>query len=132
MGGGTTGAVLTMGRSAKPPRPAGPPPAASFESLSSGIVNAPACALSPSAERLNAGKAESDHWAWERNMGPRTRKAIGSVGILLFLFFYVCLAGWIGDKLPNQWLVKLLFYAVVGTAWGAPLIPLLSWMNRGR
>jgi hypothetical protein len=65
-------------------------------------------------------------------MGPRTRKAIGSAAILLFLLFYVGLAGWIGDKLPNQWLVKLLYYAVVGTAWGAPLIPLLTWMNRGR
>ena len=65
-------------------------------------------------------------------MGTRTRKAIGSAAILLFLLFYVGLAGWIGDKLPNQWLVKLVFYAVAGTAWGAPLIPLLSWMNRGR
>jgi len=65
-------------------------------------------------------------------MGTRTRKAIGSAAILLFLLFYVGLAGWIGDKLPNQWLIKLLFYAVAGTAWGAPLIPLLSWMNRGR
>ena len=65
-------------------------------------------------------------------MGPRTRKAIGSAAILLFLLFYVGVAGWIGDKLPNQWLVKLVFYAVAGTAWGAPLIPLLTWMNRGR
>ena len=65
-------------------------------------------------------------------MGPRTRKAIGSAAILLFLLFYVGLAGWIGDKLPNQWLIKLVFYAVAGTAWGAPLIPLLTWMNRGR
>ena len=65
-------------------------------------------------------------------MGPRTRKAIGSAAILLFLLFYVGLAGWIGDKLPKQWLGKLLYYAVVGTAWGAPLIPLLTWMNRGR
>ena len=51
-------------------------------------------------------------------MGRRTRKAIGSVAILLFLLFYVGLAGWVGDKLPNQWLVKLLYYAVAGTAWG--------------
>ena len=65
-------------------------------------------------------------------MRARTRKAIGSAAILLFLLFYVGLAGWIGDKLPNQWLVKLVFYAVAGTAWGAPLIPLLTWMNRGR
>jgi hypothetical protein len=64
-------------------------------------------------------------------MGPRTRKAIGSAAILLFLLFYVGLAGRIGALLPDQWLVRLLFYAVAGTAWGAPLIPLLTWMNRG-
>jgi len=65
-------------------------------------------------------------------MGPRTRKAIGSAAILVFLFFYVCLAGWIGTFLPDHTLVRLVYYAVVGTAWGAPLIPLLTWMNRGR
>ena len=65
-------------------------------------------------------------------MGARTRKAIGSAAILLFLLFYVGLVGWIGVLLPNQWLIQLVFYAVAGTAWGAPLIPLLTWMNRGR
>ena len=65
-------------------------------------------------------------------MGARTRKAIGSALILLFLLFYIGLAGWIGTLLPNQWLIRLVYYAVVGTAWGAPLIPLLTWMNRGR
>ena len=65
-------------------------------------------------------------------MGARTRKAIGSALILLFLLFYIGAAGWIGTKVPNQWLVKLAYYAIVGTAWGVPLIPLLTWMNRGR
>jgi hypothetical protein len=65
-------------------------------------------------------------------MGPRTRKAIGSLGILLFLLFYVGLAAKLGAMLPNQWLVRLIYYVVAGTAWGAALIPLLTWMNRGR
>jgi hypothetical protein len=65
-------------------------------------------------------------------MGPRTRKAIGSAAILLFLVFYIVVACDIGAILPNQWLIRLIFFAVVGTAWGAPLIPLLTWMNRGR
>jgi len=64
-------------------------------------------------------------------MGPRTRKAIGSVGILLFLLFYVVLVSTIGTLLPDQQLIRLIYYAVAGTAWGAPLIPLLTWMNRG-
>jgi hypothetical protein len=65
-------------------------------------------------------------------MGPRTRKAIGSAAILVFLFFYVGLVGWIGTLLPDQWFIRLVYYAVAGTAWGAPLIPLMTWMNRGR
>jgi len=65
-------------------------------------------------------------------MGPRTRKAIGSLAILVFLLFYVGVASKLGSLLPNAWWVRLLYYVVVGTAWGLPLIPLISWMNRGR
>jgi hypothetical protein len=65
-------------------------------------------------------------------MGPRTRKAIGSLGILLFLLFYVGLAAKLGTLLPNNGLIRLLYYVLAGTLWGAPLIPLMIWMNRGR
>ena len=65
-------------------------------------------------------------------MGPRPRKAIGSLVILLFLLFYVGLAAKLGTMLPNNGLVRLLYYVVAGTAWGVPLFPLLTWMNRGR
>jgi hypothetical protein len=64
-------------------------------------------------------------------MNARTRKAIGGVGILLFLLFYVGLAGKLGSMLPNQALVRLIYYVVVGVAWGVPVIPLITWMNRG-
>jgi Protein of unknown function (DUF2842) len=36
----------------------------------------------------------------------------------------------IGERLPDQALVKGIFFAVAGLAWGAPVLPLLSWMNR--
>ena len=65
-------------------------------------------------------------------MGARTRKAIGGVAILTFLLFYAGLAAKLGTMLPHQQLLRLAYYVVVGTAWGAPLIPLLTWMNRGR
>ncbi len=65
-------------------------------------------------------------------MGPRTRKAIGCIAILAFLLVYIGAAAKLGSILPNQWLVRLAYYLVAGTAWGAPLIPLLAWMNRGR
>jgi hypothetical protein len=63
-------------------------------------------------------------------MGPRTRKAIGGVALLIFLLFYVGAAAKLGSLLPNQWAVRLAYYLVVGLAWGAPILPLLSWMNR--
>ncbi len=60
-------------------------------------------------------------------MGLRTRRAIASVGIVVFLGFYVWLAIAIGAHVPDHPLATLLFYAVAGTAWGIPLLPLLSW-----
>ena len=66
-----------------------------------------------------------------RMMKARVRKAIGGVGILVFLGVYVWVAATLGSRLPNQWAVRLIYYAVVGTSWGLPLIPLISWMNRG-
>ena len=65
-------------------------------------------------------------------MTARHRKLIGSVAVLAFLLLYMGAMGWVGAQLPRiQWL-QFAFYAVAGTAWGLPLIPLLSWMNRGR
>ena len=64
-------------------------------------------------------------------MGSRTRKAIGSLAIMIFLFVYVGAAAKLGSMLPNQQLVRLAYYVVAGTLWGAPLIPLMIWMNRG-
>jgi hypothetical protein len=65
-------------------------------------------------------------------MTARARKAIGSVGILLFLVFYAGLVVRVGDHVPKAWWAQLIYYVVAGTAWGAPIIPLITWMNRGR
>ncbi len=65
-------------------------------------------------------------------MTARTRKAVGGVLILVFLLVYVLAAVAIGDHLPNNNMARLFYFLVVGTAWGAPLIPLITWMNRGR
>lgn len=64
-------------------------------------------------------------------MGPRTRSALASVGVVVFLAFYVWAVVSIGALLPQHPLVHLLFYGVAGIAWGVPLLPLLSWANRG-
>ncbi len=65
-------------------------------------------------------------------MTARLRKLIGGVGILAFLAIYARTAVVVFSWLPNQPLVQLLYMAVVGIAWGLPLIPLIQWMNRGR
>jgi len=65
-------------------------------------------------------------------MSARLRKFIGLFGILGFLGAYVVVVVTIGERLPQHWAVQIAFYALAGTLWGAPLFPLLSWMNRGR
>lgn len=65
-------------------------------------------------------------------MSARARKAIGSVAILAFVAFYMWGVSSIGDHLPKAWWAQLIYYVVAGTAWGAPIIPLITWMNRGK
>jgi hypothetical protein len=65
-------------------------------------------------------------------MSARVRKAIGGAAMLVFLGAYIWAMSTLGEKVPDQWLAKLAFYMVAGTAWGVPLIPLIAWMNRGR
>jgi len=65
-------------------------------------------------------------------MTARVRKLIGGVGIILFLILYVGAAVQIANLLPANAAVKLAYFAIVGIGWGAPIIPLITWMNRGR
>lgn len=66
------------------------------------------------------------------DMNPRLRKLIGSVGLMAFIFFYVWAVASIAEHLPDQTPVKLIYFAITGLAWGLPVLPLISWMNRGR
>ena len=65
-------------------------------------------------------------------MSGRWRNFLGGIAILVFLAVYVWVAVVIGDHLPDHWAARLAYFAIVGTAWGVPLIPLLSWIARGR
>jgi len=65
-------------------------------------------------------------------MPARVRKLIGSAAVLLFLLFYIGVVVAVADRLPDLWIVKLVFFVVAGVAWGLPIIPLITWMNRGR
>jgi hypothetical protein len=65
-------------------------------------------------------------------MTARTRKLIGSMAIIAFLGLYVAAVAILAESLPPHWGAQLAFFVVAGVAWGAPLIPLIAWMNRGR
>lgn len=66
-------------------------------------------------------------------MTPHARRQLlGSLGIFSFLLLYIVIAATLADYLPASPWIKALYFGVVGTAWGVPLIPLLSWMNRDR
>jgi hypothetical protein len=62
----------------------------------------------------------------------RARRAIACVGILVFVVVYIVVASDIGRHLPNNPLIQLLFYALAGTLWGVPVIPLISWSEAYR
>ncbi len=65
-------------------------------------------------------------------MSARIRKLIGLVGVLAFLAAYVGAVAKLADHVPKQWAIQLVFYLVAGLGWGVPILPLISWMNRGR
>ncbi len=64
-------------------------------------------------------------------MSARLRKLIGLFGIVAFVAIYAVVAIAIGERLPDSLWVQTAYYAVAGLAWGIPILPLISWMNRG-
>ena len=63
-------------------------------------------------------------------MKPGVRRAIGSFGCVAFLVFWIWGAIAIGDRLPDIMWLKLIYFAVAGTAWGLPLFPFIAWANK--
>ena len=63
-------------------------------------------------------------------MSPRLRKFIGLFAILIFLATYIAVVSTVGDYLPAHWAAQLAYYAVAGTLWGIPILPLIKWMNQ--
>lgn len=65
-------------------------------------------------------------------MPARLRKLIGLFGILAFLAAYVWLVIAVGEHVPAHWAAQLAYFGLAGVLWGVPILPLISWMNRGR
>jgi Protein of unknown function (DUF2842) len=65
-------------------------------------------------------------------MPRRTRKLIGTIGILAFVLVYGPVAMALAESriLEAPKLVQTLAYAVLGLAWILPLMPLIRWMQR--
>ena len=64
-------------------------------------------------------------------MGARTRRFVAMIAVLVFVAGYIWAAVAIGERLPDNVLIQLLYYAVAGTAWGVPLYPLFRWAELG-
>jgi hypothetical protein len=63
-------------------------------------------------------------------MKASTRRALGSLFLLLYLPAYVALAVTLGGFVNTgpKW-AQLLFYAIAGFIWVVPLKPLFAWMR---
>jgi hypothetical protein len=62
-------------------------------------------------------------------MPVRFRKFIGGFGLVAFVAVYAVAVVALGEKLPDNALVKALYFGVTGFAWGVPALPLLRWMR---
>ncbi len=51
---------------------------------------------------------------------------------MAFIAAYVWAVLAVSEHLPDNTPVKLIYFAITGMAWGLPILPLISWMNRGR
>ena len=64
-------------------------------------------------------------------MPARARRFVVAIAVVAFLAFWVWALIALRGMLPASSWIDFLFYAVGGTAWGLPLIPLLKWAERG-
>lgn len=65
-------------------------------------------------------------------MTKRVRKALGGLGIILFLLFYAVAAVTVAGWLPDNKAIQMIYFIVAGVVWGVPLIPVIKWMEGGR
>ena len=65
-------------------------------------------------------------------MPLRTRKLIGTIGLLVLVTVWALLAMAVAQfalRAQSGW-VAFLFYAVAGLGWVLPAMPLVRWMSR--
>jgi hypothetical protein len=65
-------------------------------------------------------------------MSIRTRKLIGTVGLLALVCFWALLAMALAQSALtniNGWLA-VIYYVIAGLGWVLPAMPLIAWMSR--
>ena len=55
------------------------------------------------------------------------RRTIACIGILIFLPVYVVAVTSVAGFLHGGKITAFIFYALAGTLWGVPILPLISW-----
>jgi hypothetical protein len=65
-------------------------------------------------------------------MSARLRKLVGLAAMMAFLLFYVGAVAQIAGHVPQHGPWQLIFFVLAGVLWGVPILPLISWMSRGR
>ena len=65
-------------------------------------------------------------------MRRRSRKFVGAVVMLVFVFVYaIAIVALAQGRLQDAgWLAQAIFYLVAGIGWIIPLMPLIRWMER--
>jgi len=64
---------------------------------------------------------------------PSLRKPIGTLAIVVWIAAWSVVALLLADHvLATPWPVQLVYFAVIGVIWIAPLKPVLAWMETGR
>lgn len=65
-------------------------------------------------------------------MKRRTRKLVGTIIMLVYALVYALIAMALADSRISQegFMIKTIFYIIIGLAWIIPLMPLIRWMER--
>lgn len=63
-------------------------------------------------------------------MSPRIKKIIGFAALLPLLIAYLIAAAALGERIPENQLLKVAYYLVAGIIWAFPAKYLFQWMNK--
>ena len=63
-------------------------------------------------------------------MQPRLKKLIALLVLIPCLALYLFGAAALGERVPELWLAKVVYYASAGIAWAFPVRGLMQWANK--